>query len=85
MKLSRTVVQPFAKKIEGHTWYNFVARGYSWHYIVSSHSKDAYEPRSFLSERGELPVIFDATGSIEERSTATSRWVKEQRRTREER
>jgi hypothetical protein len=62
---SRTVGEPFAKKIGGHTWYGFIARGYSWLYIVSSHSKEACDPRSILSERGELPIIFYATGSIE--------------------
>lgn len=81
--LSRAVVQPFAKKIGGHTWYDFFARGYSWLYIVSSHSKDILEHRSFLSERGELPIISDATSSIEDRSAAMGRWLKEQRRTRE--
>jgi hypothetical protein len=54
--LSRTVVEPCVKKIEGHTWYGFVARGYTWLYVVSSHSKNAYKPRSVLSEKGELPI-----------------------------
>ena len=55
--LSRTVVQPCAKKIEGHPRYGFIARGYTWLYVVSSHSKDAFKPRSSLSERGELPIM----------------------------
>lgn len=54
--LSRTVVEPCVKKIEGHTWYGFVARGYTWLYVVSSHSKNAYKPRSVLSKKGELPI-----------------------------
>ena len=57
--LSRTVAQPYAEKIEGHTWYHFIARGYSWLYVVSSHSKNACEPRSVLSERDELPIILN--------------------------
>jgi hypothetical protein len=62
---SRAVVQPMVGRSTGHTYYGFIARGYAWRYIVSSHSKEAWNPRSSLSERGELPIIFDATGSIE--------------------
>ena len=57
--LSRTIAQPYAEKIEGHTWHHFIARGYSWLYVVSSRSKNAYEPRSVFSERDELPIILN--------------------------
>lgn len=62
---SRAMIQPFAKKVRGHTMYGFTARGYVWLYRVSSHSKADWHPRSSLSKKNELPIILDAPDSIE--------------------
>jgi hypothetical protein len=81
--LSRAVVPPITLKVKGHRWYDFIAKGYTWTYVVSSHSKYAFEPWLRLSEDGDLPILRDDTGSLEERSAATIHWLKEQRLTRE--
>ncbi len=81
--LSRAVIPPITLKVKGHWWYDFIARGYTWTYVVSSHSKNAFEPWLRLSEDGDLPILRDDTGSLEERSAATIRWLQEQRLTRE--
>lgn len=81
--LSRAVVPPTAYKIQGHRWYDFTARGYSFTYVVSSHSKQSFEPWLRLSENGRLPVISDSTGSVELRGGKMIRHMQDQRTARE--
>lgn len=81
--LSRTVVPPGVAKYGGHHIYEFVARGHSWTYVASDRFKGFKEPDLFLSEQGDLPILSDATGSLDLRAGMLIRQMWKQRRARE--
>ncbi len=81
--LARAVIPPATAKYGAHRLYEFTARGYSWMYVVSGHSRNLFEPELYLSEDGDLPIIADATGSIDLRASVMNRQLREQRKIRE--
>lgn len=81
--LSRAVVPFGGAKYGGHHLYEFVARGHSWMFVASDRFKGFEEPDLILSEQGDLPILLDATGSLDLRANMLIRQMQEQRRIRE--
>jgi hypothetical protein len=48
---------PGRLRIDGHGAYHFVVWGLVWIYVVSSHTEGLRGKGSFLSERGDLPIM----------------------------
>lgn len=47
---------PGKLRLEGHNAYHLVVKGLVWFFIVSNHAEKLSGQRSFLSERGDLPI-----------------------------
>lgn len=80
--LSRTVDFPTGIRYEDHHMYEFIARSHSWTFVASDKFK-GYEPELLFAERGDLPILSDATGSLDLRARRLIRWTQEQRKIRE--
>jgi hypothetical protein len=81
--LSRAVVPFGGTRYGGHRVYEFVARGHSWMFVASDQFKGFEEPDLILSEKGDLPIHSDPTGSFELRASMLVKQMQEQRRVRE--
>ncbi|HWM90996.1 MAG TPA: hypothetical protein VN493_09535 [Thermoanaerobaculia bacterium] len=52
----RVVMFPGEMKLEGHKGFHFMAWGYHWRFVVSSHASSLPYDELFLTPEGKLPI-----------------------------